>query len=301
MKKIIKIFLVITCLCTFTLQYASGQNNPYGKVRGDTLYSTGWSFGLNMGAYFANKYQANFYNGSNQNVDSINYIFGNYYRLNEIKAALGGDTFRLLELPAAMHYKPAVMIGFFGKYNMTHNFGIFLQCNYQSLKAEDAVTIALGPAQSYQLKWDSIILCPIWGKEDRMNIDLGLSKDFVLDESVHVFAEAGMNINYVHVKEHKIAIQSFEESLINIFGDQPYVPNTQMQEYTVRLGGWGMGGFLSGGFRFIFNNHVSLDPGATFYWNEVKLLGYTAFRPNFTVFARLSYQNLVSKKKFNGE
>jgi len=274
-----------------------GQNNPYGKVEGDTLYSTGFSFGLNMGAFWANKYQANFYNGSNVNDDSINLVFGNKYYLNEITAALN-DTFHNVQLPAEMHYQPAMLIGFNIKYNMTHNLGVFLQFNYQALRAKDVFTMDLGPPGVYHQ--DSSLICPIWGKEDRYNIDLGISKDFSLSKNIAIFAEGGMNINYTKVKEHKIAIGSLEYSLINIYGNQPYIPNTQMQTYTMHLGGWGIGGFVNAGVRLIFNNHVSLDPGASFYWSQIKLKGYTAYRPHFAVFVRLSYQNLVTHKKFKG-
>jgi hypothetical protein len=71
-----------------------------------------------------------------------------------------------------------------------------------------------------------------------------------------------------------------------------------MQEYNVRLGGWGMGGFINAGFRLIFNNHISIDPGGSFYWSQINLKGYTKFRPHFSAFVRISYQNLVSRSKF---
>jgi hypothetical protein len=299
MKKRSVKYTALICLFITLFSGAFGQNNPYGKVKGDSLYSTGWSFGLNMGAYFGSKYQANFYNGSSLNIDSMNLVFGNKYYREEIERLYNTDTVVLLELPADMHYQPAMMIGFFVKYNMTTNLGVLLQFNYQKLTAKDVFTMIPGPALNY-LTWQDIHVYPIWGKEERMNIDLGISKDFVLGESVHFFAEGGMNINYVKVKEHRIAIEGLDYSLINIYGDQPYVPGMQQQTYNVHIGGWGMGAFLNAGFRLIFNNRVSLDPGAAFYWSQIKLKGYTAFKPHFAAYVRLSYQNLITKEKFRG-
>lgn len=294
MRKHFKHFLLLAFIMGMLTTAITAQNNPYGKVRGDTLYSTGWSFGLNLGAFWANKYQAGFYNGHSGNMDSINLIFTNHYYLQEIKRELN-DTFRLMELPMDMRYQPAMLIGFTVRYSMTHNFGIMLSCNYHSLKAKDVFTMALGPGAA---AFDSLLLCPIWGKEDRMHIDLGLSKDFVIDDGINFFLEGGMNVNYSKVKEHKIAIRSLEYSLINLYGNQAYIPNTQLQEYNVHLGGWGIGGFVNAGFRLVFNNHVSLDPGATFYWTRANLEGYSAYKPHFSVWVRLSYQNLVTKDRF---
>jgi hypothetical protein len=296
MKKHLKHFLLLAFILGMLSTTAYAQTNPYGKVRGDTLYSTGWSFGLNLGAFWANKYQAGFYNGQSGNMDSINLVFGNHYYLQDIKRELN-DTFRLMELPTDMRYQPAMLIGFMGKYNMSHNLGIFIQFNYHSLRAKDVFTLALGPQVGYAT-WDSLLFCPIWGKEERMHIDLGISKDFVIDNGIHFFVEGGMNINYAKVKEHKIAIRSLEYSLINVYGNQAYIPNTQLQEYTVHMGGWGMGGFLNAGFRLIFNNQISIDPGASFYWSQVKLKGYTAFKPHFSAFVRICFQNLVTKDQF---
>jgi len=282
-------------IALFFVQISYSRPSESGKepFPGDTnQYNTGFSFGFNMGAYFANPTQGNFYNGSSGNVDSIGLVMSNYYMVEDIKRELN-NTFRLLELPTAMHYQPAMQIGFYVKYSFSRQLGAFMQFNYAKLKAKDVFTLGIGPDPSY-LTFDNIQTFPIWGTEERIYIDLGVSKTFETSQWVHVFLEGGLNINNTRVKEHKIAIGSLEYSLINVYGNSPYVPNTQMQTYETRLGGLGIGAFATTGLRFVFNEKVSLDPGVSFYWSKANLEGYSAYRPQYSVFVRLCYQNLSS-------
>lgn len=287
-------FIFILFVVVFVTPGFSGSRWPVTRTSpGDTnTMNSGFSFGFNMGAYFASPYQANFYNGNPGNVDSIGLIFSNYYYTQEIRQALN-DTFRLLELPQKMSYQPALQFGFYVKYSFSKQLGAFAQFNYAKLKANDVFTMGIGPDPSY-LTFDEIRTYPIWGTEERIYIDLGVSKTFETSKTVQVFLEGGLNINNTRVKEHKINIESLEYSLINIYGNSPYVPNTQMQTYETRLGGLGIGVFATTGLRFVFNDKVSLDPGVSLYWSQANLEGYQAYRPQYSVFVRLCYHSLSS-------
>lgn len=269
------------------------HNDPWATMRmpGDTnRLNSGFSFGINMGAYFANKYHGNFYNGASSNVDSIGLIFSNYHYTQDIRRELN-DTFRLLEIPVDMRYQPAMQFGFYVKYSFSKQLGIFAQFNYTKLKAKDEFTMGIGPDPSY-LTFDQIETFPIWGTEERIYIDLGVSKTFETSKTVQVFVEGGLNINNTRVKEHKIAIGSLEYSLINIYGTTPYVPGAQLQTYETRLGGLAVGAFATGGLRFVFNDKISLDPGFSFYWTKANLENYPAYKPQYTIFVRLCFQSL---------
>lgn len=284
---------IIILLATLFVQTAYSRSAEWGKdpYPGDTnKLNSGFSFGFNMGAYFANAYQGNFYNGASGNVDSIGLVFSNHYYTMDIRAELN-DTFRLLELPAQMKYEPALQFGFYVKYSFSKQLGAFMQFNYAKLKAKDVFTMGIGPDLSGQA-FDDIREYPIWGTEERIYIDLGVSKTFETSDQVQVFLEGGLNINNTRVKEHKIAIGSLEYSLINIYGTSPYIPNTQMQTYETRLGGLGIGAFATTGLRFIVSDKLSLDPGFSLYWSKANLEEYSAYRPHYTVFVRLCFQNL---------
>jgi hypothetical protein len=295
MRKRVVISLIACFLFLSVSVVVQAHHFPTHYLPGDTSKTnTGFSFGLNMGAYFGNKYQANFYNGSSGNVDSINLFFGNRNYWEPVaRNEFGTDTLRLLELPTDMHYQPAMQIGFYIKYNFSNNLGAFIQFNYCKLTAKDVFTLGIGPEPTY-LTFDNIQAFPIWGKEERIYIDIGVSKTFETSKYVQLFIEGGLNINNTKVKEHKIQVGSQEYSLINIYGNQAYVPNTQLQTYETHLGGLGIGGFATGGLKFLFNNKISLDPGFSFYWTKANLEGYSAFRPQYTVFVRFCFQNLFS-------
>ena len=256
---------------------------------------TGFYFGLNIGALWANKYQANFYNGASGNVDSIGLVFNNYYYREDIRRELN-DTFRLLELPTEMRYKATYQIGFYIRYNFVRNSGIFIQFNYAKLEAKDFFTMGIGGTPQY-LTFDNIQLFPIWGKEERIYIDIGGSQTFPLDKVLGLYMEAGLNINNTRVLENKIAIGSLEYSLINIYGTTPYIPNTQMQTYQVHLGGLGIGAFLSAGLRANFDKNISLDLGGTFHWNNANLEGYERYRPHAGAYLRLCFRKLYNENE----
>ena len=97
---IILIFL-IQSLC-FGLNKAKAQKDDE-----DAKDRAGLWFGFNTGFYFANRYQASFYDGNPLNENSINYILNNPYIRNDIKNALGipNGSFNLEDLPSRMKYR----------------------------------------------------------------------------------------------------------------------------------------------------------------------------------------------------
>ncbi len=297
MKKYLKTLFICALLVGCTIQLSAHSPWTTGLPGDSVRTKSGFSFGFNVGAYFANKYNGNFYNGASSNVDSIGLIFSNYNYTQDIQREIT-DTFRLLELPQKMGYQPAMQFGFYVKYSFSKQLGMFLQFNYTKLKAKDVFTMGIGPAHAY-LSFDDIRTFPIWGTEERIYIDLGVSKTFETSKTVQIFVEGGLNINNTLVKEHKIAIGNLEYSLINIYGNTPYTPNTQMQTYETRLGGLAVGAFASTGLRFVFNNYISLDPGFSFYMTKANLEGYPAYRPQYTVFLRICYQSLSDLSSSN--
>jgi len=246
-----------------------------------------WSFGINCGAAFANKYQANFYNGADGNQNEINYIFGNQYHLYEIRQVIN-DTFSLAGMPTAMRYKPSFCVGMYIKKNFNNHFGAFIQFNYSKFTTRDVFTMKIGATPSSQ-SFDSLMNYPIWGSEDRINIDIGGSYEFPIDDKIFGFVEAGFNLNNVKVRENKISIENLEYSLINIYANQPYIPNTQLQEYPVREGGIGLGAFISPGVKFKFSDHVAVDLLGSLYWSKINLMHYNTFRLHYNVMLRFEF------------
>jgi hypothetical protein len=286
MKRLIKIIA-----CCFIALFLSTDIHAFTIHVSDdsTTQNRAWSFGINCGAAFANKYQANFYNGAEGNENEISLIFNNINYIRDIKAAIN-DTFSIYGMPTGMKYKPAFCVGMYIKKNINNHFGAFIQFNYSKFTAEDLFTLKIGATSPTQA-FPNLRNYKIWGKEDRINIDIGGSYEFPLDEKIFGFVEVGFNLNNTKVRENKIAIENLEYSIINIYGSVPYTPNSQLQEYPVRQGGIGLGAFMSPGVKFVFSEHVAVDLLGSIYWSKINLMHYNTFRLHYNVMLRFVFSS----------
>jgi hypothetical protein len=255
-----------------------------------------FTFGINVGPYFANKHTANFYNGNPSNLNSINLILSNYYYLQDIYRAYN-DTVSLYNgvegLPNNMKYTTNIMAGIYFESSIGRTGSLFIQFNFTQLTAKDAAIFKVG-ATSGSIAFPNLIECPIWGKETRMNIDIGMTKRIPIIDKIDYYVGGGVNFNNTLVKENKIFIGNSEYSLINIYGTIPYIPNTNMQIYDVREGGIGFGAFLETGFKFKFGDLISVDPGVDIYWTKINFDGYKDFKPQFYPYIRFCFNKFAS-------
>ena len=251
-----------------------------------------WNFGINIGGYYANKYPASFYDGAPNNINNVNYVMSNYYWYNNIKHALGtSDTVIVNEYPANMNYTFAMMGGVFIRYNFNFNWGLCLDVNYTSLKAEDAVTFEVDP-RSY-LTYPDIRYIPIKGIERRVHLNLMLQRNFRLPSRIYFFLQGGVNMNYIRVYQSSIFVAEKEYSMINIYGSQSYVPGLSLQEYSIIQGGVGYGFMLAGGAGIPMTDLFGIEPGIFFNYNNVSLEGYGRFMPSFGINLRLLFGNIL--------
>ena len=286
-------FLINLLLLVLLVAPISSFSQKYSKGEDKVPKNKSWCFSINTGVAFANKYQANFYNGSSGNQNTINYVLGNKYWNQEIRR-LVQDTFNLRELPTNMKYSPAFCVGFGIKKKFNNNFGVFGNFNFSRFKALDAFTMTIG---NYPVGYSfpNIKTYAIWGKEDRTNIDLGVSMELKLVKQIYALVEVGFNINSTRVKENKIAIESATYTLIDIYANNPYTPNTNMQEYQIKEGGLGIGAFVSPGFEFRFNQNVAVQLLGSFYWTRINLMHYDAYKPQYNVMLRFVFSTSADK------
>jgi hypothetical protein len=253
----------------------------------------GLQYGLDFGLYLPNRYPANYYNGSDGNVNNIKFIFSNETYNNEIKQALNvSDTskFFLKECPTNMRYPATPSAGLYISYNFNRSTGVYLQFNYVKLKPHDVFTVEVSP-QDEILTTPDLRLFSISGEEERINIDLGYSRAFRVRENMDIMGEAGIAINDIKVLKSRIYIVNKEYSLINVYGNKPYVPGSNMQAYDIVQGGIGIGLHGGAGIRFNFSESFALQPGATLYWNNVNLEGYKDMR-----FSPFFYLRFIARK-----
>lgn len=253
----------------------------------------GWKISLNTGLFISSNYPASFYNGSEANDNKMSFILNNQYYRNEILSILeASDTFRLHGLPVHMRYNPAMMVGFSFRNNYSENKAWFLQFNQARLKAADRYTLEVDPKPFIATDPD-LRTFMIWGEEQRFLFDFGLSREFEISSPMfRPYIDIGVSLSNTVVKANKIFVGEREFSLINIYGNQPYIPNSNLQTFIVDQGGIGFGGFVNAGIKFYVNEYFSIDPTVHIYAATTKLEPYNHLRPHFFFNIKLSANNL---------
>lgn len=245
-----------------------------------------WDFGLNLGAYFADKYPANFYNGTPGNVNNVNYVMANRYWYQEIKNLLGAsDTVLVSGYPLDMKYKVAFTGGIFIRFNFNRKNGIFLEANYTQLKAGDIITFEVDPPPypTFQdIRSESLA-----GKEGRVLISLGYQRSFPLPSKVYLFLQAGGMMCYTQVRKSVLVVEGHEYNLVNVYGTQGYIPNTNAQTYNINQNAFGFGVLAGAGAGFPLTNLFGLEPGFSAQYYPVNLQGYPGFSLSFAATLRV--------------
>ncbi len=287
MRHILKvtIFILLVLSPGLTLLAQSDEGNVE-IVNSDD--GKGWIFGLNVGVYYPSKNTAAFYNGSPKNENNVNYVMSNYYWYQEIYNVLGAhDTVEVAGLPQNMHYKLAIQPGIYAQYCFSPTLALLIEFNYMRLKANDAISLEVDP-KPYATQPD-LRLYPIRGSEERVYADIGLKRTYPKDEGLSYFLTGGLNISSTKVKQSSIFIEQKEYSMINLYGSSGYVPNNNMQTYSVYQGGIGVGMFAGGGASLVFGNGIIVEPGITAHWLIVKLNGYTNMNPGIGAYIRFLF------------
>ena len=276
--KIVYLSLVITISTQGFSQNSFTATTPLLKLgKKDNDSKNGLFFGANLGFYFANKYNAQYYNG--KGINSVDSVIFHPYNYTNIKQALQHD-FLLSELPSNLKYSPALMIGLFFKYSFTKS-AVFIQFNFSKLTTKDVFTIQYDDPYNPSIpiyKQETI-----YGAEQRANIDLGYSYTFSPEKNTRPYIELGVNLNNTKLIENKIKIENLDFSIIN--------PSTTY--YKFNEGGIGIGAFIGSGVELVFSDVISVNLGFIIYYNKTKLGDYYQFKPNYTLFVRVILNGLL--------
>lgn len=269
-------------LPTDTLQGAS-VNADY-PTRGVRL-----EYGLNMGAYLANKYTANYYNGSGNyssvgRQGNLEQIIGpsSTYNYSRIREQIGYD-FVIEELPSAMRYSPAMMVGLFATLSFSPRIALLAESNFSRLRIQDQFSIKLSRFSS--IEGDNIERHSISGSEERVDIRLGLQYTFLSASSyIHPFFEAGGVFTDTKVKDNTVRIGGSTLSMY-VPGSSQYMPE---RDY-----GIGLGGFLSLGIKMDVTEQFKFSIGYSSHYNNINLGKFDEYKLQHSLFVRLNMNNLL--------
>jgi len=259
--------------------------------RGEVDFSNdgrGWSFGLNVGVYYPSKNTANYYNGNSSNENNAAYVMSNYTWYNAIFNSLEANDSMSVTGPQNMHYNLAMQPGLYAQYSFNPKMALVIEFNYMKLKANDAITFDVDPPQDYLGNHD-LRLFPMRGVEERVYANLGIKRSFPKTDKLSWFFTGGLNVNSTKVKKSSFYIDDMEYSMINVYGNNQFIPNSNMQTFNVYQGGIGFGMFGGAGASLKFANSVVIEPGITAHWLMVILEHYRDMNPGIGAYVRFMF------------
>jgi hypothetical protein len=275
-------YLVLVFILSPLFTFSEGIDSLLFKTIPDTLEppvkksKIGWEISGNFGVYKANRYQAQFYNGSPENVNNLNYVLSNYYWRQDIVNQLiqyeQRDSFVVVDFPARIKYDAAMHVGFSARYNYSEELTLNISFNFSKLRIRDAITCEVFPPFSGMVQ--SYVYFNVFAEEARTNMDIGAMYTVSPEKKTTPFAEMGLHLNSTHVKSHIMKVYDKEFNMVNIYGSSGYIPGAPLNEYDIRQGGIGFGTYVSGGIRYAMSDQFSLELAGIIYLKTVGLEGY---------------------------
>ncbi|MBI5217921.1 MAG: hypothetical protein HY958_03210 [Bacteroidia bacterium] len=237
----------------------------------------GLFFGGETGAYFANKYTANYYNGTGTN--SIYNILNpnNTYYQTLIRPVLNNYnyTYDSTSLPQNMKYDISFMVGFLARYHFSDRSALYFEMNTAKLKTTDVFMLKTDSVTSFT---DPVYVeCGIYGYESRFEFNLCYYQVFGKNKIFNPFFVFGANLNNTQVKKNEIKIKTLTYSIMN--------PQNAM--YHIQQGGIGYGLILGAGYQMNFNEKFTFDIGVDVGIKKINLGENQAFKPNPVFYIRI--------------
>jgi hypothetical protein len=249
-----------------------------------------FGFSVGGGITFANKYNAQYYNGSDYGSSDIyrpklRHVFDNQYRRDEIQLALNGWWNGSVNDASDMKYKitSPIAVRFF--YRLDEESRLFLEVNQWLLSAVGIFTVGLDSGAN--ISEGRLETCGIFGNESRTILDLGYRYNFTTLNFYDFFLEVGASFTNTVCRDAKIKIRDFEASIMNR-GD--YIPNYPQHD-PMRKSAQGVGFFASFGTELWVTKIFSIDVAFQLRLTDINLGEYKKFKPQYGILVKI---NLMS-------
>lgn len=239
-----------------------------------------FSYGVNVGSYFANDATANYYNGSGRN--SLEETIMRQQTYNRIRESLGYDFEFPGEpheyLPQNMRYSPSMMVGVFGMLHFNQRISLHGEFNYSRLRLQDQFMLRILRGDPGLIGHD-IERFNIIGSEERSDIKLGLQYIHRSERNeVHPYFEFGLNIISTKVRENRVQIAGSTYSILNLTD----------RRYGFRDDGISFGTYAGGGLRMDIGRSNALAIGAIANYASINLGDYkNAYHMHYSFYLRL--------------
>ncbi len=267
--------------------------------------SLGLALSIDAGMLMPNAKQSCFYDGRPGRPNTIGRvlysqaygtdIWQNLKNGGYITDAVGNyNNLQVDEWPT-MYYKNAFQLGIGLRYGLGGGWGWLARLDYSRLTAAGEWLLSSTNGTGIISNQGRYVRCGMVGVENRIMIDLGVTKQFFFDENWALGVEAGVNFNNTKVKEHKMEIAGTYYSILDIWdGASPY-SGIGTYEY-VNQGGLGYGGFGTLAVSYVIPGYGSLDVGYSCYYTQTHFPGFNdddAFAPQHFIFVRAVMYNFL--------
>ncbi|GHV45148.1 hypothetical protein FACS1894180_7360 [Bacteroidia bacterium] len=252
-----------------------------------------FGFSVGGGIVFSHKYNAQYYNGSDDGSTDdyrpkLSYVFENQYRRDEILLALNGwwDGSVTPPEPEGMKYKitSPIAVRFFYRFNEESR--LFLEVNQLFLTAVGNFYCGLDSGANISTKPRET--CAIYGSESRTMLDLGYRYNFTTRSFYDIFFELGATFTNTVCRDAQIKIRDFEASIMN---RGAYDPSYQSRYDPLRKSAQGVGFFANLGAEFWVTKNFSVDIAFQIRLTDVNLGEYKKFKPQYGFLVKI---NLMS-------
>lgn len=278
LKKIYLSLLIVFCAMAMSFAQSDIQTEETPvKITDKSWADRGFDFFISGGMLFGDKFNANYYNGSKYNENSLNFVFSNQYWYKEWHQTVSEyyphiSTFDRIyvndpdDMDWNLHYKLSLMVSLGARYKLGNGWAIALSYSFSRLTTSTQVLLSSNAVTGNMYKQPVVAIV---GKEYRSMIDLSASYLFSqVSPIVKPFVELGLQFNYAKAKSFEAALLDKNGkmvgstySLLNIYDNQGYYPGAQTYDYT--FGGPGFGFSGAAGLKIVCGKYVSIDP--TFY------------------------------------
>jgi len=271
-----KSFLIGLMVCAFGFAFAQDDMLVTTVHYNDNIWQDkGFDAYIGAGMFIGNKYNANYYNGSNLNECNLEYILSNEYWRRDLMEEINtlyphvsiNDEISYQQDPALnsdfnwnLHYKLKTMVSLGARYKIGKGWGVSLSYSFCRLTSAASMLLTT-PAVSGNTRPAPEVY--FYGKEDRSMFDLSASYVFNLNSIVRPFFDLGVQFNYARAKMFDLVVGDKNFTLLDPYNGENYYPGAQT--YDVTYGGPGYGFSAAAGFKIVVSKGVSLDP--TFYFS----------------------------------
>lgn len=261
--------------------------------------SRGLSIFANAGGYWADRVTANFYSGRPGNDNTIDrvlhsntygqQIWANLRNQQLITDAVGSyEQLQVVEYPD-MYYRTSYQIGVGMRYDYSSGFGWLLRFDLAKLQAVGAFNLSASGGSAL-LGSNQYVRCQMLGQEDRINIDLALTKTVSLSEVLDLELNLGASLINTKVQDNMMEIGGSAYSILNIWDSR--VPDEGVEGYQyINQGGIGYGVFVSVLLGYSLPGVGALKVGYTCYQSKTVLKGYTAWGWQHMLGVRIEMNN----------